>query len=225
MFKKYGIRLIGSLFIAMAGLSIFFGVVRADPAKAILSVTVSNRNPEAGEEIVVTFTLDQMDPEEVFYAWAVGMRYSSTILTFTPDSCWFNPDVWAEGTPQPSFCNNPTSNTLYVGEPNYYGYSTVITPILLGTVRFTVITQTSIISTMFHVITDAAVDSCTSFTYMDDTDWIPGVSNYRGPNAVTLQSFIARNGAGVAAGVGLAVAGAGIVLHRKRHPAITNDGP
>lgn len=220
MLKKHALCLVGSIFIALVSLLSMFRLVQADPSNAILHVTVNNPNPEVGEVITVLFTLDAMDPEEAFYDWKVRLGFSPTALTFVPDSCWLNPGVWFSDTTFVFSTCSQTTDTIYVGDLNLAGHSITSTPIVLGSARFTV---NAVSGFGFDVITDTELD--TNFFRPDDSFWQPGDVRLTGPNAVTLQSFIARSGAGVAAGVGLAAAGAGIVLRRKRRPAIANDGP
>lgn len=212
MRTRYAWRLVSSIFIAMGALLLVFGLVQADPAHASLSATISNRNPEVGEVLVVTFTLDQMDSEEAFYDWRVRLEFSSTVLTFVPDSCWLNPGVWLSDTFLITSCYvemDPYS--LYMGEGNLVGHSITDTPILLGSARFTV---TEVAPFGFSIITETMGD--TNFFRPDNSPWQPGIVRLLGPNAVTLQNLIARSGAGVVVGAGLGIV-AGIALRRKRN--------
>ncbi|MBN2003425.1 MAG: hypothetical protein JXA21_08725 [Anaerolineae bacterium] len=219
MLKERIACLIGSLLIAVVGLITMSGMVRADPANAVLTMRVSNRYPANNEVVTVTFLLTEMDPEEAFYDWKVRLGYSSTVLTPVPESCWFNPEVWFSDTFNLNNCDIAADN-VYVGEENYAGHSVTDSLILLGSVSFTVTGDVMLARSHFDLITDTQGD--TNFFRPDITSWQPGHLNYEDPNAVTFQHLAAGSspggGAGVAAGAALVVAAAVALRRRRRFP-------
>jgi hypothetical protein len=149
---------------------IIAGIAHAAPANAVLDVTVSDPNPQPGDVITVTFTLSAMDAAEEFAEWKVRLGYDASVLTLA--GCTANAPVWDSGSGAGVYCvDNP--NDVFVGEGNFAGNSTISTPIVLGTVAFTV---TSTGASNFTAITTSPVLD-TGFLYSGISYWQPGTTN------------------------------------------------
>lgn len=180
--------------------------VAADPANAILDITVSNPAPEVGQQLVISFTLTQYDfPVEQFNDWRVRLQFDPAVLQAL--GCTSNPDVWnVGGFPAAPGCDiDNTNGSVFVGQGDFVQGSVPTPPaLLLGTVTF-------------DVVGDGGSNFVTP-TGFGDTDfalfpagfptWFPGTINIEQVNvplAVTM-SGISATGSESSTSIGLVAA-------------------
>lgn len=160
---------VSGLVAALLLLGLGVQLASADPANAILSGRNSVSAAYMGEQITVTLTLDAMDANEAFVAWAVRLGYDPAVLNIVAhehlQGCWSAggslPPSWVEGT-----------DNVYLGQMNFSGSVTTM-PCDLATVTFEVVGYGD---TSLAIIT-LDPDNDTVFTKSDYTTWQPGTVN------------------------------------------------